>query len=120
MALEHAGDDDQLRVHALRWLAGGFGTVIGPDQAMAYGQEAIRVAERLRDPPVLAHALLALAEARLLTGEILTELYERAAALAESVGDDDLKSEVALEYATGLVDSWELDRAREIWSRDLT
>ena len=116
--LEHAGDDDRLRVDALRWLAGGFGTTIGPDEGLVYAEQAIRVAERLGDPLVLARALLALAQARyFLTGEILTERYERAAALAESAGDEDVASQAASEYADVLMDSWEFDRARDIFER---
>ena len=96
LAVDNSGDDHRLRVRALSWLAGGFGT---PD-GLAFAEEAIRVAERARDPVALALALLTQAQAQYFVGgEILTESFERAVALAESAGDDDVAAQAALEHA---------------------
>ncbi len=111
LALEHAGDDDRLRVDALWWLAGGaFMTRISPDEGVAYAEEALRIAEQAGDPLMLVRALTAAGHVRyLLTGEILTASYERAAAVAEAAGDDNAASEAALEYAHVLADTREFD-----------
>jgi len=121
LVLEHAGDDDRLRVDALYWLASGsFAARVSSEEGLALAEEAIRVAERTTDALTLALALMALAVARyFVNGEILTEVSERAAALAESVGDDDAAARAALEHAFVLLDSWELDRARETLERTI-
>ena len=64
LAVDNSGDDHRLRVRALSWLAGGFGT---PD-GLAFAEEAIRVAERARDPVALALALLTQAPSPVLRG----------------------------------------------------
>ena len=117
LAEDHSGDDHRLRVRALIWLAGGF---VGNANALAFAEEAIRVAEQATDPVALALALLAHAQVRcFLSGEILTESYERALALAESAGDDEVAAQAAREHASQLVDAWELDPAREILERSI-
>ena len=114
LALEHAGNDARLRVDALGWLAGGF-WASEPEEALGYAEAAVRFADRDGDPLVLAIALGALAHTRyMLSGEIETEVYERAIALAQSTGDVKETAEAWGEYAGTLLDSWELDRGREI------
>ena len=113
--VELADQDDRVRVEALCWLATGF---LETDEALVHAEMAVRSAERSADPLVLADALGARAAASyFVTGVIETELLERAVARAESSGDEAAASEAAAEYAGILLDSWELDRAREILER---
>jgi DNA-binding CsgD family transcriptional regulator len=109
--VEVAEDEDRMRVEALCWLADGF---LSTGEALVHADLAVRGAERLGDRLALAHALKTQATVRyVVTGEIETELLERAVALAESAGDAAAASEAASSYAGILVDSWALDRARE-------
>jgi DNA-binding CsgD family transcriptional regulator len=107
-------DDGRARVEALCMLATGFPQ--HADGAPRRAALAVRCAVRSADPLLLAEALGARAQVTYnATGVIETDLLERSVALAESAGDAQVASDAAATYAATLLDSWELDRAREIF-----
>ena len=111
--VELTEDDGRARVEALCWLATAFPQ--NADEARLHADLAVGCAERLADPLLLAEALAGRAQASYFaTGVIESELLERSVSLAESAGDPDVAHEAAAGYASLLLDSWELDRAREI------
>jgi tetratricopeptide (TPR) repeat protein len=116
-ALESAGDIASLRSRILAYRAG----VLGADTPAAlerFAADAVTWAERSGDARALVEALSVLGHVRYVrSGRIDTELMERAIALEESLGAVSYESGPTEDYGQQLLDTWELEPAREIFDR---
>jgi DNA-binding NarL/FixJ family response regulator len=115
-ALDEVGEDLALRARILESLAFGE-NVLGVDYAEseAYAREAAAAAEEVGDTATLARALARVANIeRIRGGRIAFDLFERAAALEESVGGLELDTGPTVLYARCLLEEGVFDRARDL------
>ena len=103
-ALAEAGEDDRLRVQIeseLTFAAGGVGQLAG---ARAYAESALRTAERLGDPQLVARALAELLLTSVTTGEPLRDdLLSRCSEVEDSATTT---AYYQLATAVGLARNW--------------
>jgi tetratricopeptide (TPR) repeat protein len=114
-ALREAGADEQLRARILVSVAYQSSKRGSFADAQADAREAVALAERLGDTPMLARAVTAVAHLKSLCGEALdTDLYERGMVLEEELGGLELDYGPTAVYARDLNDAGEFDRARPL------
>ena len=116
-ALAAAGDDARIGSLILSYRAGVLG-VDDPAETERYAEEAVALAERADDAHALAEAVSMLAHLRYVrSGQVQTELLQRAIALEESLGRVSYEAGPTEEYGQQLLDAWEIDAARGIFER---
>ena len=115
-ALQEDHDDERLRARVLERLASGVPE--GLAQKERYARNAAELAEAVGDAATLACALAHWASAKTYLGHPFpTHLFERAAALEESLGIIELDYGPTALYASALANAGELDRARLLLER---
>jgi DNA-binding CsgD family transcriptional regulator len=117
-ALQEAEDDDRLRARILESLSFPAIKQEGFRPAREYARQAMELAERLGDKPTLARALAQFGYLAFMCDEgVMSEVFERAAALEEELGGLEIDYGPSGRYAWVLSNSGSHDKARPLLER---